>query len=745
MRIKYLLISSAILSMLSADIWAAEQLEEIIVTATRREVNLQDTGISVSAFSGKALEQFNVTDTDLLSNITPGLMFQNGGGSPLVGLVSIRGVAQNDFAGHIESPNALYVDEVYQSSISTNSVKLFDMSRVEVLRGPQGTLFGRNATGGLIHLITNKPTEETEGYLKLTAGSYDSYGLQGALSGPISDNFKARLAVYGNKADGFIGNAIGPDQIEDDTRAARLHLDFTPSEKLDILISADIYKMDIQNVGAAYSQAAAVDPVTGLGFNVGSTSNLITGYVDADGDKYTGAFDQPGLLDRKFHNVTGRISYDFDIFKLVSLSNFNSVKVEYLEDNDLSPFPFVEFGQTGDSDTFSQELRLEETEGTTRWTAGVYYLNIDGVYSQDLNVLPPPFYDANVVSLGQKATWSVDTKSYSFFGQLEFDLAEQWMLTAGARWTYDEKDYSYIAVPRFALGGVSIPGVAPLGVPPGSLIEASLANGGVSDNHHEDGISARLQLDYSVNQDWLLYASFNKGYKAFNYNAGFAGHAPFAGVRFDGEDIYAYEIGSKLDFWSGKARWNISGYYYDYRNYQAFDQRGINFTLFNTDATISGLDTELQLKPADNTTLMFSAALLDTKVKDVLIGTDPLNPISVDREAPQSPSFTLSGAIVQDFNLGGGGVLAVQFSGYYNSGYYSQLTNAPNTDIPDYTIFNGRISFSGASGRYEIALFAKNLFDKEYFTYAFDIAINGFTEQSLGLPRWVGIEGRYNF
>ena len=744
MRIKFLVIVSALLSMYSADLLAAEELEEIIVTATRREVNVQDTGISVSAFSGDTLDQLNITDTDLLTTVTPGLMFQNGGGTPLVGLVSIRGVAQNDFAGHIESPNALYVDEVYQSSISTNSIKMYDMNRVEVLRGPQGTLFGRNATGGLIHLITNKPTDNPEGYLKVSGGGYDSYVIEGALSGPVSDNFKARLAVFRSKANGWIDNALGPDQIPDDTKAARLHLDLTPTDKLEILLSGDIYKMDLKNVGAAYSQAAAVDPVTGLGYNVGTSSNLITGYVDADGNKYTGAFDQFGYLYRNSYNLTARISYDFDAVKLISLSNFNHVKVRYLEDNDLSPFPFIEFGQTGNSDTVSQELRLVEDQGSTRWTAGVYYLNIDGTYSQDLNVLPPPAYDANVLSLGQKAIWSVDTTSYSMFGQFEFDLSKQLMLTAGARWTYDKKDYSYIAIPRFAVGGVSIPGVAPLGVPPGSLVEASLANNGVSDSHHEDGISARLQLDYSVNDDWLLYASFNKGYKAFNYNAGFAGHAPFSGVRFHGEDIYAYEAGSKLDFWSGKARWNISAYYYDYKDYQAFDQRGINFTLFNTDATIKGLDSELQLKPADDTTLLIGIALLDTTVKDVLIGTDPANPISVDRDAPQSPSFTFSGTIVQDFHLGAG-LLSIQFSGYYNSGYYSQLTNAPNTDIPDYTVYNGRISYTNGNGKFEVALFAKNLFDKKYYTYAFDIAANGFTEQSLAPPRWVGVEVRYDF
>lgn len=740
---KAYVLPAAILALLNADAMG-NTLEEVVVTATRREINLQDTGISVTALSGAALEQFNVTDTDMLTMVTPGLMLQNGGGAPLVGLVSIRGVAQNDFAGHIESPNALYLDEVYQSSISTNSIKMYDISRVEVLRGPQGTLFGRNATGGLIHLITNKPTEELEGYLKASAGSYSSRSVQGAISGPLSDTVRARLALFHSQADGYIDNAVGPDQLEDDTLAARLHVQITPSDRLDILLTGDIYQMDVDNVGGAHTQGAAVDPVTGLGFNIPGVNNTILGYIKPDNDLYSGAFDQPGFMERDSSNLIANIGYEFDRVRLVALSNFNSVESDYLEDNDLTPFPFIEFGQTGDSDTFSQELRLEQVEGATRWTTGLYYLNIDGDYSQALLVNPPPDLNPSALSLGQTANWSVETTSWSAFGQLERDLSPDLVLTAGLRWTYDEKDYLYNAVPFLRAGGMSIPGQAPLGVPPGSLIEEVLANGPIVDEHDENGVSARLQLDYSATEDWLLYASFNKGYKAFNYNAGFAGHAPFAGLRFDGEDIYAYEIGSKLDFWGSRARWNISAYYYDYKDYQAFDQRGINFTLYNTDATIKGMDTELTISPTDTTTLMFSAAWLDTEVKDVLIGVDPLNPINVTREAPQSPEFTFSGAIVQDFPLQSG-VVSVQLSGYYNSGYFSQLTNAPNTDIPSYKLFNGRVTYTSASEKYELSVFARNLFDEEYISYAFDIAANGFTEQTLGLPRWVGVEGRLNF
>ncbi|MEQ8515815.1 MAG: TonB-dependent receptor, partial [Chromatocurvus sp.] len=250
MNKKACLLTAAVTALIQADVMA-NALEEVVVTATRRESGMQNTGISVTAMTGAALEQFNISDTDMLSMVTPGLMLQNGGGAPLVGLVSIRGVAQNDFAGHIESPNALYIDEVYQSSISTNSIKMYDIERAEILRGPQGTLFGRNATGGLIHLITNKPTREFESYLKGTAGSYDSYSIQGAISGPLSDTVSARAAFFHSQADGYIDNAVGPDQIADDTIAGRVHLQLMPTEKLDILLSADVYQTDTDNVGGA--------------------------------------------------------------------------------------------------------------------------------------------------------------------------------------------------------------------------------------------------------------------------------------------------------------------------------------------------------------------------------------------------------------------------------------------------------------------------------------------------------------
>ncbi len=747
MKIKYLALTMGILMMLDS-LPSMAQIEEIIVTATRRETNVQNTGISVTALSAETLEQFNITSTDELTIVTPGLMFQNGGGSPLVGLVSIRGVSQNDFAGHIESPNALYVDEVYQPSISTNSIKMFDTSRVEVLRGPQGTLFGRNATGGLIHVVTNKPTEERDGYLKANGGSFNSYGVEGAVGGPLSDTVNGRLAVFFSGADGYIKNDIGPDQQGDDTKAARLHLAFNPNEKLDILLTANIYDYGVDGIGGAFSAGATVDPVTGFGIPAGPANNSITGYVDADGDKYTGSFNQPGFLNRLYKSFSGKITYAAtDNLDVVSISNYQNIRTTYLEDNDLSPLPFTEFNQSALIDVVSEELRLEhDAGGTLRWSAGVYFINIDGNYTQGLGVTPPPFFDAAAVALSQKAVYSLDTTSYSVFGQAEYDFSDKLTLTAGLRWTYDEKDYAYNTDAGLFIGGVQVPGVIPLGTPPGTLIEAVANSGGagVSDSANEGGISARLQLDYSMSEDWLLYASFNKGYKSFNYNAGFAGFAPFADLRFKGEDIFAYEIGSKLDFWDGKGRWNISGYYYDYNDYQAFDQRGLNFTLFNTDASINGVDTELTLRPGPDTTLIVGAAYLDTKVKNVLIGTDPLNPISVDREAPQSPKFTLSGAIIHDFHVGDG-IVSLQLSAYYNSGYFSQLTNSPITDIPDYVVMNGRLTYTSASGKYQISAFARNLLDKEYINYAFDIASNGFQEQNLGIPRWAGVEARYNF
>src|SRR5690606_11057464 len=240
------------------------------------------------------------------------------------------------------------------------------------------------------------------------------------------------------------------------------------------------------------------------------------------------------------------------------------------------------------------------------------------------------------VGLNQYADYWLNTRSWSLFAQTEYDLAERVTLTTGLRYTRDRKRYHYENVCEDLLVTPACPAV------PDPEI---LAGAGVYDDRHsEGGVSARVQLDYRVTDDWLLFASYNRGYKAFNYNAGFAGAAPVAGARFDGEKLNAFEIGSKLDFWDNRARFNVSAFYYDYKDYQAFDQRGVDFILSNTDATIYGADAELTVRPGAGVNILLGVSLLDTEVKDIPIAGELF-----DREAPQAPDVTFNFALSKDF------------------------------------------------------------------------------------------------
>lgn len=239
----------------------------------------------------------------------------------------------------------------------------------------------------------------------------------------------------------------------------------------------------------------------------------------------------------------------------------------------------------------------------------------------------------------------------------------------------------------------------------------------------------------------MLYASINRGYKAFNYNAGFVGQAPLEGFRFKGEDLMAYEVGGKFELLDRRVRLNAAAYYYDYSDYQAFDQRGFNFTLFNTDAEIYGADLELTIQPGMGFRFDAGAALLHTNVKDIPIGTR-----LVDREAPQAPDSTFNFAASKDFELGFG-TLSATFNAIYTAAFYSQLTNAEVTKIPSGWLANARVSLVTMDDHLELAFFANNVFDKARKVFSFDVSAPplGGAYDTYTEPRWLGIQARYNF
>jgi iron complex outermembrane receptor protein len=406
---------------------------------------------------------------------------------------------------------------------------------------------------------------------------------------------------------------------------------------------------------------------------------------------------------------------------LASITSYQRLRSEYSADNDFSPVSFAIFDQNASARHLTQELRLFGGSDRARWTAGLYFLRIDGAYLQAFDILP--------IATQPLENHSVDTKSYSIFGQEEWQLQDGLRLTAGVRGTRDHKDYAYeehCVGP--ACGGL---------LAPGTIGTAGL----VTDSHAETGWSGRLQLDWQVGNNALYYASVNHGYKAFNYNAGFVGQAPLALFRFHGENLMAYEVGSKLESSERRARFNVAVFYYKYSDYQAFDQRGFNFTLFNTDARMYGADAELTLRPLRGLTLNSGVALLHTAVDDIPIANERLT-----REAPQSPKLTFNTSASQSVSLGSY-TLSATLGASYVGDFYAQLTNAPVTLIPHGWLANSRISLATYDDRLTFTVSASNLFNKAKSAYAFDNSSPPLaaTYNTYVRPRWVTAGIEYKF
>jgi iron complex outermembrane receptor protein len=705
---------------------------DIVVTANRREERMQTVGISAAAFSGEKIENSGITETSDLGLVTTGLIVSEAGGSELSGNVTIRGVSQNDFTGQIESPNAFYIDEFYQPSSSSAVQQLFDLKRVEVLKGPQGTLFGRNATGGLVNVFTNDPTPDLNGYLEVSAGTYNNLRVAAAVSGPISSNTTARIAGFRNSHGAYYKNitATGPDLNSDDTVAMRAKVWIQPNEGLTIKLGGDYYRTKYKGTGGSYELPAAVDPATGLGYNLPKNTPfaLAPSFIQTGGPFETSA-SVPGGYFREAYGVSANISYDIGEVTLSSLSNYSAVKTSYLEDNDQTPVDVGTFGQDSNSKHFTQELRLAGDTGNLRWSVGTYYMFIDGTYGNRFNFQAA---DADLSTV-----YRIKTNSISGFGQASLDLSDKFTVTAGARVVRDSRDYVY----NWSCVGSPVAGCAAFGGPGTIGAAARTTPGGLARKHSETGWTGRLQFDYKPSDNALVYVSINRGYKGFNFNANFAGNVPVSGLILRGEKLLAYEAGGKFTMLDRKLRLNLSGYIYDYKDYHAFDQRGLNFTLFNADAKISGLEGDITISPGGGWTLNAGANYLFRA--DVF--KVPIANLLLTRRSAQTPDISGNVSISKTFDTKAGQFDA-QGTMAFSSSYYSYLSNAPNTLLPSYQNFNFRLGFTPAAAKnVNIGLYCTNCSNNKKPNYAFDLAVAGYTELNFADPRIFGAEVKVSF
>ncbi len=733
-------LSLAIALITTANVVPAQSavLEEVVVTAQKREQNLQDVGVSVSAFTGDQTRALGWNSSEDLAAQTPGLIATSFSGDSSVSLFSLRGVGQNDFADHQEAPSAMYVDGVYIASTGAAGFQMFDLDRVEVLRGPQGTLFGRNATGGLVHIINNKPTEEFEAYMDVTLADYNQRRFEGAISGRLTDNLLGRFSFLTDNADGYFKNTNGADVRDRDLSSWRGQLEYRPSEDVSINFAAWGNEVDKNKAGAYDFRVSHA--------TLGDAATDYQGTPDDSPKPNEGAQNPLGEIDKDSRGYTATITVDTDAFTITSITDYQQLEKYYLEDSDGNMSRSLEYYSNQDSSQFSQEIRLNGQTDRMKWVAGMYYLNIDGDY--DSQIAMPTFGGAT------NNEFTLETKSWSVFGQVEYDLTDDLMLTAGLRWVDDKKEFninSYCTpVETLPAGGFfnGDPAFGPndcswfSSFDPSSPVIVELGEEVKLDRHDED-VSGKFQLDYRLSSDALLYAGVSRGMKGGGYTAPLDGFLPVEELSFEPEVLLSYEAGVKSIWMDGRARLNASVFYYDYSDYQGFVFQGLTSVVRNHDATISGAEVEFYVSPAEGWDVSLGVSVLDATVEDVEVAPGLIK----DQDMITAPDLTANMLVRKSWQFAEGD-FALQIDGQYVGEQQYNTTNSVLTQGDSYSIWNARASYTRDHGEnsWEISAFAKNFGDEEYMTYAFDLAdFFGYTLQVYGPPRWVGAQVQYRW
>ncbi len=725
---------------------------EVVVTAQRREQNIQDVGIAVTPLGEEALQNLNITAATDIVKAVPGLKMNAYSSAQVV--FNIRGVAQNDYGDQQEPPVAVYQDDSYSSSINLASFPVFDLARVETLRGPQGTLFGRNATGGAIQFISRKPTAEFEGYSNLTIGRFSQFIADGAISGPLSDRWQGRLAFLYNQDDGWMNSIVAgvPDRGGNDHYAIRGTLAWQPSDNTDVDLILRYMEANHETQAGLYSHEPAcpnlqsqgefTPPDVACAFWGTGPGESGTGFRDDSiipsrgGNPFATAETQDSWVDREIFGSTLHAYSGLGGAELVSITDFQHANKFYIEGGDSSPDEGVFFFQGSRLEQFSQEFRLSWTAGAHAVVAGVFGMYVDGDYTAKF---ADPFYgyDPDIV-------FSQRTTSYAAFFQDEWSLNERWKLIGGLRYWSDTREGAYFgqapAIPAFGQPVVTIIFNQDEIFPGGSSVTPDDAKTSFDD------VTARLQLDYRPNDDLLWYLSYNRGSKSGGYT--FSTGTPFdpnqvtylEGIAFDPEVLNSYELGLKSNV-GGISTLNVSAFYYDYKDYQAFAQLGPVQSVINLDAEATGLEVEFNARPTDRLALQIGASVMDSEVTDVPL----LNGDLVDHDLPQAPSFSGNALARYEFPLGTG-TGSIQGDVLYSDDFCFTVLCAPVEEEESYTVANARIGYAGGDGRWEIAAFVNNLFEEEYRVYAFDSSLfSGVVAGVYGRPRTYGLTATWRF
>lgn len=729
---------------------ATAALEEITVTSRKREESLQDAPVSVTAFSSAALEARSLESFVDLNNYAPNIELTNGrvdgGGS--VAQVFIRGVGQEDYSFPNDPGVGVYLDGVYVSRSSGGDFGFMDIERIEVLRGPQGTLYGKNTIGGAINVITKKPKGTNTGELELLYGEFNRLDLMASYDFALDDSWSGKVSGMSRSRDGY-GDAISGQKLrEENKNAARLQLRYAPDDAgFDALLQTEFSEQrgtgsmgamrvfwpgDIANLVNAYG-AAEIAAEYGLEAPFDVYGPAWVNRIDETKRFVSGA----GSETRDNNEIFGAsltLDWERQTYAIKSITAYRQVEVDVQRDGDNTPFNVFTVGVDEKTKQFSQEVQLSGRAFNDRlpWIVGVYGINETG-YNSFRAPLIKDVYDAIGLDISLLTNTEIDTVSLAIFGEGTYYFTEDLGLTLGGRFNRDDKEYTY-QLDRIFSGDPVIPRVTL--------------------DKKWDEFLPKIGLEYRVNPGIKVYATASEGFKAGGWNPRTLtpGTEP---QSFDPEYIRTYEIGAKATLLDGRVTLNTAAFFSEYEDIQLIavttvelpdGTETVDTTINNAGAgEIKGVEVELSARPIEALTLNLGVGYLDTKYTELGDDVIAAGTATLDNKFIQSPEWTVSFAMGYDIKLPAGGVLTLFGDLAYKSDIQRSVQNFEDLVTDAYTIVNGRVTYQSASERWQLSAFVTNITDEIYMTNGVDVRGLGATEAYYSRPREYGVSFKLNF
>lgn len=733
-------------------------LQTVEVTAERRTASQQDVPVTVATIDEKMLTEGDFRSTEDLANQVPGLQIKSSfsASNPTI---FIRGVGINDFNPANSGAIGVMVDDMFYNSTTGQLFQLFDLERIEVLKGPQGTLYGRNTTGGVLSVHTKEPGFEKEGYVSATYGRFNQLDFEGAVTLPVNDKLAFRISGVSNTRDGTrditFPDGTSTKKNDVDFQAARLQMLFEPTAALSILGKVEYGKSSATS--RSYESQGLINYSTGqygltdydgvCGGRGAAVCADAFGYVD-DKDPYSGAEnlkDTPEEVEALTANL--QVEWDLGNWNLTSVTGYLDTDREAILEVDASPNRLTEEYINDGSEQFSQELRLaSDWDGPMSLIMGAFYLQ-DELTGQDsfelLAGASPtpgvPYFDAVNYILRTDRFYTQKTDTFAVFAQSDYELTDRLTATLGARFTWEDRELDHVAYAG-PVDAVPLDGDMPVYA---TLLDTS--------NFETDSLSFeeptfRGALSYDVSEDMMVYGSVSRGFKSGGFNTG-ATSDPVEASIVKPEKLMAYEVGVKSEWFNRTLRANAAAFYYDYSDLQVF---GLapgavpTQTLFNAEeAEIKGVEFDVTSVPVSGLQLSLAGTYLDTEY------TDFVTPIGQDfsgNTMVASPEWSLvARGRYETGPIWGQLGLVANLDATYTDDQYFDTQNTARLGQDAYWLANARLALTPESNRWELAAFVKNLADEEYIVDAFDVSDFGYDELVYGDPRTYGVSLTYRF